>query len=243
MLRKPKGFSFTRNSNPPLVLFIFGRKRVLPVNITSMNITETEFSTDLNPLRATVAVNLTVIEGKSVPYRVLKGHGRGDVRGQPGEHHRCRQRRGAGVVGMFSNSSRYRNVPDVAVPDARGRIVLSKDIRPLPEVTGTFRHTVNASDRLDQLAFTVLPPAPAVLAHLRCQPGASCRRLPCSINETGGYNAVSSAVDGRTALGGPVPGAGWRGRRRGRGGGRGRGVAASAAGSRRAADPAGRGAP
>jgi hypothetical protein len=67
-----KGFSFTRGSNPPLVLFIFGRKRVLPVNINSMNITETEFSTDLNPIRATVSVNLTVIEGKSVPYLYSK---------------------------------------------------------------------------------------------------------------------------------------------------------------------------
>ncbi|MEU6667879.1 hypothetical protein [Streptomyces sp. NPDC046727] len=72
LLGKPKGFSFARSPNPPMVLFIFGRKRVLPVNITSMNITETEFSTDLNPLRATVAVNLTVIEGKSVPYRYSK---------------------------------------------------------------------------------------------------------------------------------------------------------------------------
>jgi hypothetical protein len=72
LLGKPKGFSFTRSANPPLVLFIFGRKRVLPVNITTMNITETEFSTDLNPIRATVAVNLTVIEGKSVPYLYTK---------------------------------------------------------------------------------------------------------------------------------------------------------------------------
>ncbi|MFI2508906.1 hypothetical protein [Streptomyces sp. NPDC018972] len=72
LLGKPKGFSFARSPNPPMVLFIFGRKRVLPVNINSMNITETEFSTDLNPLRATVAVNLTVIEGKSVPYRYSK---------------------------------------------------------------------------------------------------------------------------------------------------------------------------
>ncbi|MGK8558160.1 hypothetical protein [Nocardia gipuzkoensis] len=65
---KPDGFSFTRGANPPLVLFVFGRKRVLPVNIDSMNITETEFSAQLNPVRATVAVNLTVIEGRSVPY-------------------------------------------------------------------------------------------------------------------------------------------------------------------------------
>jgi hypothetical protein len=62
------GFSFTRSPNPPLVLFVFGRKRVLPVNITAMNITETEFTPDLNPVRATVTVSLTVIEGPSVPY-------------------------------------------------------------------------------------------------------------------------------------------------------------------------------
>lgn len=66
------GFSFTKKTNPPLILFIWGRKRVLPVNINSMNITETEFSTDLNPIRATVAVNLTVIEGKSAPYLYSK---------------------------------------------------------------------------------------------------------------------------------------------------------------------------
>ena len=44
----------------------------MPVNINSMNITETEFSTDLNPIRATVAVNLTVIEGKNIPYMYSK---------------------------------------------------------------------------------------------------------------------------------------------------------------------------
>jgi len=72
LLGKPKGFSFTQGAKPPLILFVFGRKRVLPVNINSMNITETEFSTDLNPIRATIAVNLTVIEGQSVPYLYSK---------------------------------------------------------------------------------------------------------------------------------------------------------------------------
>jgi hypothetical protein len=72
LLGKPEGCSYTRGENPPLVLFVFGRKRVLPVNINSMNITETEFSTDLNPVRATVAVGLTVIEGKSEPYLYSK---------------------------------------------------------------------------------------------------------------------------------------------------------------------------
>ena len=66
------GFSFTRKPNPPLVLFIWGRKRVLPVNINSLNITEILYSTDLNPLRVTADVSLTVIEGKSPPYLYSK---------------------------------------------------------------------------------------------------------------------------------------------------------------------------
>lgn len=41
----------------------------------------------------------------------------------------------------------------MTAPDARGRAVAAKDFRPLPEVTGTFRHTVGAGDRLDHLAY------------------------------------------------------------------------------------------
>jgi hypothetical protein len=66
------GFSFTKGVNPPMILFIWGRNRVLPVNITSMNITETEFSPDLHPMRATVAVNLTVIEGPNPFHKYSK---------------------------------------------------------------------------------------------------------------------------------------------------------------------------
>jgi len=65
-------FSFTDKPRPPLVLFIWGRTRVLPVNIDSMSITETEFGTDLHPIRATVTVSLTVIEGNSIPYLYSK---------------------------------------------------------------------------------------------------------------------------------------------------------------------------
>lgn len=72
LLGSSGGFSFTKGEKPPLVLFIWGRKRVLPVNINSLNITETQYSTDLNPVRATVAVSLTVIEGKSLPYLYTK---------------------------------------------------------------------------------------------------------------------------------------------------------------------------
>jgi hypothetical protein len=69
------GFSFTRKANPPMVLFIWGRKRVLPVNIESLSINETEFNTQLEPVRATANVSLRVIEGKNIPYtssRLLK---------------------------------------------------------------------------------------------------------------------------------------------------------------------------
>lgn len=69
----PEGFSFTDTKKPPLILFIWGRKRVLPVNINGMQITETEFSPDLNPTRATVSVDLTIIEGPNAAYRYSKG--------------------------------------------------------------------------------------------------------------------------------------------------------------------------
>lgn len=72
LLGSPGGFSFTKKDNPPLVLFISGIKRVLPVNINSLSIRETEFSTMLDPIRATVSVNLTVIEGKNPFYTYSK---------------------------------------------------------------------------------------------------------------------------------------------------------------------------
>jgi hypothetical protein len=67
-LTQSGAFSFQDAPKPPLVLFIFGRKRVLPVNITSLNITETEFSATLDPIRADITVGLTVIEGPNGPY-------------------------------------------------------------------------------------------------------------------------------------------------------------------------------
>jgi hypothetical protein len=72
LLGSEGGFSFTKGENPPMILFIWGYTRVLPVNINSINITETEFNTILSPTRATVAVNLTVIEGTSIPYMYSK---------------------------------------------------------------------------------------------------------------------------------------------------------------------------
>ena len=58
--------------NPPITLFVWGRKKVMPVNITNMTIKEEEFSTDLNPTRATVTVSLEVIEGPNAPFLYTK---------------------------------------------------------------------------------------------------------------------------------------------------------------------------
>ncbi|MEZ4727619.1 MAG: hypothetical protein R3E79_10850 [Caldilineaceae bacterium] len=63
-----KGFSYSKGANPPLILFVWGSRWALPVNINNINITESEFNTMLYPLRATVAVSLTVIEGPNGPY-------------------------------------------------------------------------------------------------------------------------------------------------------------------------------
>lgn len=53
---------------------------------------------------------------------------------------------------MATKNSRYRTDPGVVGPDARGRITLAHDMRPLPAVTGTFRHVLADGDRVDQLA-------------------------------------------------------------------------------------------
>ena len=72
LLGQTEGFSFTGIEKPPMVLFVWGRKKVLPVNITSMKVNEEEFSTDLNPIRATISVILTAIEGPNLPYQYSK---------------------------------------------------------------------------------------------------------------------------------------------------------------------------
>lgn len=45
----------------PTVLFVWGRKRVLPVNILAMTINETRYDSNLSPLRAEIEVSLQVL--------------------------------------------------------------------------------------------------------------------------------------------------------------------------------------
>ena len=67
-------FNFTNSEKPPMILFIWGYTRVLPVNLNRISIRETEFNTLLSPTRATVSVDLTVIEGNNsnIPYTYSK---------------------------------------------------------------------------------------------------------------------------------------------------------------------------
>lgn len=54
---------------------------------------------------------------------------------------------------MFSKISRYRKLPDIVTTDNKGRVSASRDLRLLPEVSGTFLHTVEEVDLLDHLAY------------------------------------------------------------------------------------------
>jgi Contractile injection system tube protein len=45
----------------PRVLFVWGKRRVLPVQLSSYSISEEEFDTSLNPIRATVSLEMRVL--------------------------------------------------------------------------------------------------------------------------------------------------------------------------------------
>lgn len=66
-------FGAAKAKTIPILLFVWGRKRVMPVVMTSLQITEQEYFPDLNPKRAQVAVQLKVLEGFNPPY--LYSHG------------------------------------------------------------------------------------------------------------------------------------------------------------------------
>lgn len=51
----------------PLTLFVWGAKRVMPVRLTELTITEEAFDADLNPYRATVGIGLRVLSVNDLP--------------------------------------------------------------------------------------------------------------------------------------------------------------------------------
>jgi hypothetical protein len=58
--------------DPPVILWVWGRKKIVPVNIVSMQIREQQFAFDLNATRAEITVQLEVIEGPNAPYLYTK---------------------------------------------------------------------------------------------------------------------------------------------------------------------------
>jgi hypothetical protein len=54
--------------DPPIILWIWGRTKIVPINILSLQIKEEQFTTTLMPTRATITVQLEVIEGPNLPY-------------------------------------------------------------------------------------------------------------------------------------------------------------------------------
>jgi Contractile injection system tube protein len=51
----------------PLTLFVWGTKRVMPVRVTELSITEDAFDINLNPIRASVNVGLRVLSTSDLP--------------------------------------------------------------------------------------------------------------------------------------------------------------------------------
>jgi hypothetical protein len=59
--------------NAPLTLFVWGPKRVLPVQLTGFSINEEAFDPDLNPIRASVSLSLTVLTYQDLGLRTPGG--------------------------------------------------------------------------------------------------------------------------------------------------------------------------
>lgn len=67
--KKAGGHTFTNSDKPPITLFIWGQTRILPVNLETISINETDFNTFLAPTRAIVNIKMRVIEGDNKPYK------------------------------------------------------------------------------------------------------------------------------------------------------------------------------
>jgi hypothetical protein len=58
----------------PLPLFVFGAKRIVPVRITELSITEEAFDAHLNPMRAKVSLGLRVLSVDDLGFDVKGGN-------------------------------------------------------------------------------------------------------------------------------------------------------------------------
>lgn len=61
-------FGFGDRTSTPVLIFVWGRQRIYPVRLTSLDIQEIEYNPNLNPTRVTVATSLQVIGGNNPFY-------------------------------------------------------------------------------------------------------------------------------------------------------------------------------
>ena len=52
----------------PLTLFVWGRRRVMPVTITDLTVTEESFDTALNPTRARLTLQMRILTPSDLPF-------------------------------------------------------------------------------------------------------------------------------------------------------------------------------
>lgn len=60
-------------ADAPLPLFVFGPKRILPIRITELSITEEAFDTALNPIRAKVSLSMRVLTTDDLGFEAKGG--------------------------------------------------------------------------------------------------------------------------------------------------------------------------
>lgn len=61
-------FGFGDRQSTPVLIFIWGRQRILPVRLTELNIQEVEYNPNLNPTRVVAGVTLQVLAGPNPFY-------------------------------------------------------------------------------------------------------------------------------------------------------------------------------
>jgi hypothetical protein len=71
--------SETENPTPPIILFMWGLNRIIPVSLESLKVAEEAFDPKLNPIRAKIELNMRVrdfseFKKGSIGYAIYTSH-------------------------------------------------------------------------------------------------------------------------------------------------------------------------
>jgi hypothetical protein len=155
----------------PLPLFVFGPKRIVPVRITEMSITEEAFDAKLNPMRAKVSLGLRVLTVDDLGFDAKGGQPLHDL--PPGQGAACRESAGRQLLHAWDQrhrlkgreathaqlqlrpTSRYYETPTKTMEGADGEnlvYVARRFCPPGASLALLSLHTVVAGERLDIIA-------------------------------------------------------------------------------------------